>query len=215
MSSSRIDLIFNSRANLTMESGVHSSLHANCHYQAVLAKFNLSILYPPHYERIVWFYEKADPESIQRAINEFERTRALSNVNLDEKVCYFTKTLLNIIYNFMPHGRIVCDDRNPPWINNDKKLISEKNSAYKSNCRFNRDMFLFKKFKFLQNQLNVSIEYSKQSYYSKFSSKLANPASTSKMYWSILKTFLNDKMIPCIPPLFHENKFTTNFKEKT
>ena len=34
------------------------------------------------------------------------------------------------------------------------------------------------------------------------------------MHWSILKTFLNDKNIPCILPLFHENKFITNFKEK-
>ena len=75
-------------------------------------------------------------------------------------------------------------------------------------------MFLFRKFKFLQNQLNVSIENSMQSYYSKLSSKLANPATSSKTYWSILKTFLNNKKIPCIPPLFHENKFITNFKEK-
>ena len=60
----------------------------------------------------------------------------------------------------------------------------------------------------------MSIEDSKQTYYSKLSSKLANPATSSKTYWSILKTFLNNKKIPCIPPLFHENKFITNFKEK-
>ena len=36
----------------------------------------------------------------------------------------------------------------------------------------------------------------------------------SKTYWSISKTFLNNKSIPCVPPLFHENKFITNFKEK-
>ena len=76
------------------------------------------------------------------------------------------------------------------------------------------DVFLFEKFKFLQNQLNVSIENSKQRYYSKLSSKLTNPISSSKTYWSILKTFLNYKNFPCIPPLFHENKFITNFKEK-
>ena len=75
-------------------------------------------------------------------------------------------------------------------------------------------MFLFEKFRFLQNQLNVSIENSKQTYYSKLAGKLANPATSSKMYWSILKTFLNNKKNPCIPPLFHENKFITNFKEK-
>ena len=60
----------------------------------------------------------------------------------------------------------------------------------------------------------MSIENSQQRYYSKLSIKLANRATSSKTYWSILKTFLNNKKIPCIPPLFHENKFITNFKEK-
>ena len=87
-----------------------------------------------------------------------------------------------------------------------KSLINEKNLAYKSQCGFNRDVFLFEKFEFLQNRLNVSIENSKQTYNSKLSSKLANPATSSKTYWSILKIFLNNKKIPCLPPLFHENK---------
>ena len=60
----------------------------------------------------------------------------------------------------------------------------------------------------------MSIEDSKQTYYSKLSSKLANPATSSKTYCSILKTFLNEKKIPSIPPLFHENKFIINFKKK-
>ena len=93
-----------------MESRVHSSLHPNCHHQVVFANFNLSILYPPPYERSVWFYEKANPELIRKAINEFHWIKTLSNVSIDKKVCYFTETLLNIIHNFIPHERIVCDD---------------------------------------------------------------------------------------------------------
>ena len=38
--------------------------------------------------------------------------------------------------------------------------------------------------------------------------------TSPKSYWSILKTFLNNKKIPCIPPLLHDDKFITNFKEK-
>ena len=95
-----------------------------------------------------------------------------------------------------------------------KNFILEKNFPYQSYCRFNRDVFLFEKFKFLQNQLNVSIANSKQAYYSKLSSKLANPANSSKTYWSILKTFLNNKKIPYIRPLFYENSKLYNFKEK-
>ena len=132
-----------------MESGVHLSLHPHCHHQLVFAKFNLSILYPPPYERTVWFYKKAKPELIRRAINKYDWIRALSNDSIDEKVCCFTETLLNIIHNFIPHERIVCDNRDPSWINNEiKKLINEKNFAYKSYCRFNRDVFLFESVNF-------------------------------------------------------------------
>ena len=38
--SSCIDLIFTSQPNLITESDVHLSLHPNCHYQIVYAKFN-------------------------------------------------------------------------------------------------------------------------------------------------------------------------------
>ena len=64
-SSSCIDLIFTLQPNLVMESGIHSPLHSNCHHQIVFAKFNLSIFYHPPYERINWYYEKANTELIR------------------------------------------------------------------------------------------------------------------------------------------------------
>ena len=38
---------------------------------------------------------------------------------------------------------------------------------------------------------------------------------SAKTYWSILKSLLNNKKIPRIPPLFHQNKYVTGFKKKT
>ena len=70
-SSSCIDLIFTSQPNLVMESGVHSSLHPNCHHQIVFAKINLKIYYPPPYEREIWHYEKENADLIRRLINQF------------------------------------------------------------------------------------------------------------------------------------------------
>ena len=35
-----------------------------------------------------------------------------------------------------------------------------------------------------------------------------------KYYWSLLKTMLNDKKVPYIPPIFHDNKFVTDFSKK-
>ena len=59
-----IDLIFTSLPNLIIESGVHSSLHSNCHYQTIFGKFNLEIVYPPPNVWEVWHYKDANTKLI-------------------------------------------------------------------------------------------------------------------------------------------------------
>ena len=44
--------------------------------------------------------------------------------------------------------------------------------------------------------------------------KLTNVSKNCKAYWYLLMRLLNNKKLPLIPPLFHENKFVTDFKEK-
>ena len=39
-------------------------------------------------------------------------------------------------------------------------------------------------------------------------------ATSAKTYWSIFKTLLNNKKIPCISSLFHQGKYVTDFKKK-
>ena len=84
--------------------------------------------------------------------------------------------------------KIICDDRDPPWIIKEiKKLMVENNLAFKSYCCSSKIMFLLEKFKAIQYQLNISIEESKEKYYTKLSSRLADPLTSLKTYWSILK----------------------------
>ena len=87
-------LVLTSQTNLVMESGVHSSLHPNCHHRVVFAKFNLFLLYPPPYERNVWFYKKANLGLIRRAINETDWLRGLSNVSIERKFAISQKRYL-------------------------------------------------------------------------------------------------------------------------
>ena len=174
------DLIFLWQPNLVMESGIHSSLHSNCHHWIVFAKFNLSTFYRQSYERTVWNFERTNTALIRRAIDQFDWLRALSNVDVDEKVYFFTKMLLNIIQNFIPPETIICDDRDPRWANKEiKKLMTEKNLAFKPCCCSNRSMFLLEKYKALRYQLHISIEELKE-YYTKLSSRLANPLTNPK-----------------------------------
>ena len=58
------------------------------------------------------------------------------------------------------------------------------------------------------------IEIFKQKFYSRISEKLMDSGTSPRAYWSLLKTFLINQKIPCIPPLFHNNKLIGNFKDK-
>ena len=39
--------------------------------------------------------------------------------------------------------------------------------------------------------------------------------TSTKCYWSLLKTVLIGKKVPYIPPIFHNNMYVTDFKEKS
>ena len=47
---------------------------------------------------------------------------------------------------------------------------------------------------------------------SNLSMKLSNPETSSKAYWSIWKSFVDEKIIPIIPPLHHNGNFITDFR---
>ena len=87
--SSCINLIFALQPNLVMESGLHSSLHKNCHYQINYAKFNLQIYYPPPHEHEIWHYQKANLENIRKVIDQFLWAMHFTNMDVIGKVIFF------------------------------------------------------------------------------------------------------------------------------
>ena len=126
----------------------------------------------------------------------------------------FNSTILNILSNFVPHEFFVYDDKHSPWFNKKiRAFIQEKNVAYKTYRDNSGNIALKCRLKYLQTCLNAFIEVAKEKYH-KRTSKLINTQKNFKVYWSLLKIFLNNKKISIIPPLFHENRFITDFREK-
>ena len=64
-----INLILTDQPNLSIDSGVHSSLHPNCHHHIVHSRFNLNIYFTPPYQRLIWDYKKADSTKIRKALD--------------------------------------------------------------------------------------------------------------------------------------------------
>ena len=111
---------------------------------------------------------------------------------------------------------ITCDEEKTPWLNmNIINLIKNKNIFYRSHTANKNSTEEKEAIKAIQNNLISTIENAKSEYYSKLSMKLSNPEAGSKVYWSISKSFVNDKKITIIPPLYHNGNFYYRFSPKS
>ena len=123
---------------------------------------------------------------------------------------------MNIFKNVIPHETITCKDKDPLWMNKQvKTLIAEKNAFYKRLMRRMVSSKLLDKLDALQTKLQSSINFFQFNCYKEISKKLSDPSTSPKCYWTLLKTLLNGRKVPCILPLFHHNKSITDFKEKS
>ena len=84
-SSSCIDLVFTDQPNLSVNSGVHASLHPNCHHRIVHSSFKLSIYYPLLYQRLIWDYKKADANIIRKVLDSVNWERLFDRKTLMNK----------------------------------------------------------------------------------------------------------------------------------
>ena len=112
-SSSCIDLIFTNHPHQVVDSGVHPSLHPNCHHETTYCKFNLFTEYLPPYEQQVWDYKHADTNSIQKSLNQVNWNRLFQNKNVNEQVAIPNNIILNIFSNFVPNKILTSDERPP------------------------------------------------------------------------------------------------------
>ena len=98
----------------------------------ISCKLNLDIKFPPPYERLVWDYDKADAEKIEKYNEEVHWENTFNHKNPHQQVANFNKTIINISSNFVSNRLITCDDGDRPWMNESvKNQIKWKNKIYK------------------------------------------------------------------------------------
>ena len=134
---------------------------------------------------------------------------------MDEQLKVFNNTLMNIFSNYIPNKYIICDDKDPVWMNEKiKEKINSKNHIYKNYVKQGRKETDFVHLERSIKELNNLIVSSKESYYRRLGMRLNDPKLQVKTYWSIMKTFYNEKKIPLIPPLLVNGQFVTDVKTK-
>ena len=95
-----------------------------------------------------------------------------------------------------------------------KSKIRTKNLLFKEHIQNGRSESDFVFLETLITEINELISSTKNVYYENLARKLNNPLLQAKTYWSILKTFYNEKKIPTIPPLLIGDNFVTDIQTK-
>ena len=178
-------------------------------------KTHLKIEYPPLYERLVWDYENADLQTINKAIEMFNWEKLFQNKNIHDQLKLFNETIVNIVSNYIPNKFIISNDKDPPWLNDHiKRLINLKNEIFKKYLKDGRPDSVHENLQTITWDLTEAVSSSKNVYYERLANKLNDPNTSAKAYWSIIKTLSNGKNVPVIPPILVNNKLVTNFKDK-
>ena len=161
---------------MVAESGVYPSLHPKCHQQTVFAKLSLKVEYPPLYECLIWDYKNADIPSINCAIDIFDWGNSFKSKNVHEQVHFFNKIILNIFHNYILNKTILCNDKDPPWFDNEiRKILTKKNEIFKQYIANEKSQTNYERLQFISNSSTESIRSSKEKFYYKLSTKVANP----------------------------------------
>ena len=122
---------------------------------------------------------------------------------------------MKVFSNFIPSKFVTFNDRDPPWMtSNIKDKIYYHNNIYGEYLKKDIEQVDYIKLQNTTKELSELRSTRKDDYNLHLANKLIDPTTSSKTYWSILKTFYNGRKIPIIPPLLINDKLETDFKIK-
>ena len=111
---------------------------------------------------------------------------------MNKKVSIFSNTITNILSNFIPQETIVCDNKDPAWLNKAiKSVIHKKYETIKKPRKRYNNIQLLQRQRIFQEKLNFFINVSRQNHYSRMPTKRTKFHKSSMAYWQ--QPFSNNK----------------------
>ena len=212
---SRIDLIVTDQPNIILESGTRASLDSYCHHQIIHCKVNFRISPLLPFERQIWHFNRASSAAIKRCMVSFPWRQHL-NLNTDPnwQVKAFTDIFLNIMSNFIPNETKRFVPRDPPWITKSlKTMVNKKNRFFRNYKRHGYKTVDKVRIDAFRIECQQAVESAKLVYLTNLGNKI-DPNTSQKSYWKIINRVMNKCRAPKIPPLFVNNRFILNCREK-
>ena len=102
-----------------------------------------------------------------------------SGEEVHEEIGLFNKTLINIFHNFTANKAIVCDNKDPPWMNDKIKiLIKKKNWLFQRETKFGK--FDCATLNYIVQNITNAFNSSELKYHERLALKLNDPKTSQK-----------------------------------
>ena len=110
--------------------------------------------------------------------------KLFQNINIHDQLKLFNETIVNIVSNYISHKFIICNDKDPSWLNdhNIKRLINLKNEIFKKYLKDGRPDSVYENLLIITWDLTEAVSSSKNVYYERLANKLNDPNTSAKAY---------------------------------
>ena len=197
-----IDLIICDQPNLVRDNVVRSSLDQTCKHQITYCKVSIKSPRIPASKRLVWHYDKANSDLINRAIFDFQWDSHLNKLpSPNSQVKFLNKTILNIITNFAPSSSIMSNINEPKWVTRYIKNLLRKQKKFYKKYRLNGfkadDKVIVDR---IREECFQAVKTSKENYLKSLGDKYIDKTTGPITYCSIINSLLNKFKFARIPP---------------
>ena len=192
------------------DSGVRSSLDQTCKHQITYCKLSIKSPRIPASKRLVWHYDKANSDLINRAISDFQWDFHLNKLpNPNSQVKFLNKTILNIITNFVPSSTVISNTNELKWITKYiKNPLRKQKKVYKNGFNADDKVIIDR----IREECFQAIKTSKENYLKSLGDKFIDKTTGPKTYWGIINS-LNKWKIHRIAPLLVADEIIFDHKE--
>ena len=141
--------------------------------------------------RHVWYYDRGNFNLLREKATTMD-WESLQDNDINVYADNINTAINSIASGCFPNKQIKVKPSDPPWLTFLKRHIRKRKPAFRKAKRTNLESH-WKSFRKFRNKVTTLIRDSKKSYYDKLADKLKSSTTTTKDWWSTLKTFINPK----------------------
>ena len=166
------------------------------------------------YQREVWNYDRADFKGLNLALQNAPWNVLEMFDDVNDASDYFTKLLLETTKDFIPFRIVKINPRDKPWMTSQVKhafrIRDKLHKKWKKSC-LSQDLENYKR---SRHRANYAKSLAKLNHFNRIGEKLADPNTSSKEYWHLVKLLYGTKIDAGIPPLKDNDTIYSTAKEK-